>query len=70
MANDSNVTPFPFQRTIKPVPNNPEEEILFAICDGLPPARQKHLIIMIAEQGWVPPMAAQIVMSALGLEAL
>lgn len=52
------------------VPNNARHEFLFDACDGLPPARQKRLIVRAAmpEVGFIEADDARVLLSALGLE--
>lgn len=52
-----------------PVPNDPHQEFVLMCCEGVPPARQK-LIIMTArrpEVGLIGDADAEILIDALGL---
>ena len=65
----TNVAKFPFEKTIERVPNDPRQEFMFDCCDGLPPARQKWLILRARspEVGFLDDAAAEILLDALGL---
>ena len=64
-----NVAIFPFERTVERVPNNPRHEMMFDILTGLPPARQKRLILRARDTrvGFITDGDADVLMSALGL---
>ncbi len=66
----STTTSFPFEKTVERVPNDPRQEFLFGCCDGLPPARQKRLILRARspEVGFIDDAAAEILLDALGLQ--
>jgi hypothetical protein len=53
------------------VPNEPRVEFMYSVVEGLPPARQKRLIVQAAlsEVGFLTPYEAQRLLSSLGLEA-
>ena len=63
------VTPFPFEDTIKPT-NHARMEFMYSVCDGLPRARQKRLIVMAAlhDIRFITPQEAQILIDSLGLK--
>lgn len=65
----SKISRFPLEKTVELVPNNPKHEFLFDVCDGLPPARQKRLILRARspEAGFLDDAAAEILLDALGL---
>ena len=72
MAVVSTTTPFPFEKTVERVPNDPRQEFLFDCCDGLPPARQKRLILRarLPEVGFIDAADADVLIDALGLRAI
>ena len=53
------------------VPNEARVEWLYSVVEGLPPARQKRLIVQAAlsEVGFLTPYEAERLLSSLGLEA-
>ena len=65
----SAVTRFPFEKTLEQPTNDARQEFLFEVCDGLPPSRQKRLIVraVMGEIGFVSSMDAEVVLDALGL---
>ncbi len=64
-----NVAKFPFEKTVERVPNEPRQEFMFDCCDGLPPARQKRLILRARspEVQFLNFATAEILLDALGL---
>ena len=50
--------------------NDPRHEFIFAACDGLPPARQKRLVMMARDPqlGLLTDTDAEILIDALGLK--
>ena len=64
------VAPFPFERTVEPVPNDARMEFMFDCLDGLPPARQKRLILRARrpEVAFIEDQDADVLMSSLGLQ--
>ena len=62
--------PLPFEQTVEPVPNDARVEFLFDVCDGLPRARQKRLIIRARspEVRFLGDTDAEILIDALGLK--
>ncbi len=64
------VAPFPFEQTVEPVPNDARLEFLFDICDGMPRARQKRLILRARspEVRFLADMDAEILIDVLGLK--
>ena len=66
----NNVTSFPFSKTVEPVPNDPRQEMMFDILTGLPPARQKRIILRARDPhvGFITDGDADVLMSALGIE--
>ena len=65
----TNVAKFPFEKTVERVPNDPRHEFLFDACDGLPPARQKRLILRARspEVQFLDAADAEVLLDALGL---
>ena len=65
----TNVAKFPFQKTIERVPNDPRQEFMFDCCDGLPPARQKRLILRACspEVQFLDGVDAEVLIDVLGL---
>ena len=65
----SKVRRLPVARTVERVPNDPRSEFMFDVCDGLPPARQKRLILRARspEVGFIDDATATILLDALGL---
>ncbi len=65
----TNVAKFPFEKTVEPVPNDPRQEFMFDCCDGLPPARQKRLILRArsSEVQFLDAADADVLIDALGL---
>ena len=65
----TNVAKFPFERTVERVPNDPRQEFLFDCCDGLPPARQKRLILRARspEVQFLDDVDAEVLIDALGI---
>ena len=63
------VAKFPFDKTVERVPNDPRQEFLFDCCDGLPPARQKRLILRArsSEVQFLDAVDADVLIDALGL---
>ena len=63
------VTHLPFEPATEPVPNDPRQEFLFDCCDGLPPARQKRLILRARspEVEFIDDATAVVLIDALGL---
>ncbi len=72
MAAVKNVAKFPFEQTVERVPNDPRQEFMFDCCDGLPPVRQKRLILRARspEVGFLDDATAEILLDALGLRAV
>lgn len=66
----TNIAKFPFQKTVERVPNDPRQEFMFDICDGLPPARQKRLILRASspEVKFLDVADADVLINALGLQ--
>ena len=66
----NNVIRLPVGRTIKPVGNNPRHEFIFDVCDGLPLARQKRLVMRarLPEIGFIDDHDAETLLDALGLK--
>ena len=64
-----NVAKFPFEKTVERVPNDARQEFLFDCCDGLPPARQKRLILRARspEAQFLDAADADVLIDALGL---
>ncbi len=64
------IAPFPFDRTVEPVPNDPRMEFMFDCLDGLPSARQKRLILRARrpEVAFIEDQDADVLLSALGLK--
>ena len=60
----------PVASTVERVPNNPREEFMFDICEGLPPARQKRLILRAGypEVNFIDQATATILLDALGIQ--
>ncbi len=69
MAAVTNVAKFSFEKTVERVPNDPRQEFLFDCCDGLPPARQKRLIVRARspEVQFLDAADAEVLIDALGL---
>ncbi len=65
----TSVAKFPFQKTVERVPNDPQQEFMFDCCDGLPPARQKRLILRARspEVQFLDAADAGVLIDALGL---
>ena len=63
------VLPFPFKKTVEHIPNDARQEFLFDCCDGLPPARQKRLIVRARspEIAFIDGATAEVLIAALGL---
>ncbi len=61
---------FPFEQTVEPVPNDSRLEFLFDVCDGLPRARQKRLILRARspEVRFLGDTDAKILIDVLGLK--
>lgn len=55
---------------VEPVPNDPRMEFMFDVCDGLPAARQKRLIVRAALAGMIEQRDADILIDALNLGAV
>ncbi len=64
------VAHFPFEQTVRPIPNDPRLEFLFDVCDGLPRARQKRLILRARspEVRFLGDTDAELLIDALGLK--
>lgn len=64
----SNVRQLPFK--VETLPNDPRHEFLFVACDGLPPARQKRLLMLArtAEVALIDDVDARVLCDALGLK--
>ncbi len=64
------VARFPYEQTVELVPNDPRLEFLFDVCDGLPRARQKRLILRARspEICFLEDPEAEILIDALGLK--
>ena len=60
---------FPFEHTVEPVPNDPRVEFMFDVLDGLPPARQKRVILRARspEVAFIEDQDAEVLLSALRL---
>ena len=69
MVTVKKVVKFPFQKTVERVPNDPRTEFLFDCCDGLPPARQKRIILRARspEVQFLDAADADVLIDALGL---
>jgi hypothetical protein len=67
----SQIVRFPTERTVELVPNNPQQEFLFDCCQGLPPSRQKRLIMRARSQevGFLGDQDTEILIDALGLRS-
>ncbi len=67
-----NVVKFPFEKTVERVPNDPRQEFMLDCCDGLPPARQKRLILRARspEVQFLDAADADVLLDALGLRAV
>ena len=50
--------------------NDPRHEFIFAVCEGLPPVRQKRLVMMARDPqlGLLTDTDAEILIDALGLK--
>ncbi len=61
---------FPFSKTVEAVPNDARTEFMFDVLDGLPPARQKRLILRARrpEVAFIEDQDADVLLSALGLK--
>ena len=61
---------FPFERTVEPVPNDARMEFMFDVLDGLPPARQKRVILRARrpEVAFIEDQDAEVLLSALRLK--
>ena len=66
----SKVRRLPVARTVERVPNDPRQEFLFDVCEGLPPARQKRLILRALDPGvgLIDDATAAILLDALGIQ--
>ena len=66
----TNVAKFPFEKTVERAPNDPQQEFLFDVCEGLPPARQKRLILRASspEVKFLDAADADVLINALGLQ--
>lgn len=64
------VTPFPFARTVEPVPNDPRMEWMFAALEPHPPASRKRLIMQARQDhvGIIDDVQAAVLINALGLK--
>ncbi len=62
------VARLPLKQTVGPIPNDPRLEFLFDVCDGLPRARQKRLILRarLPEVWFLGDTDAEILIDALG----
>lgn len=60
----------PVARTVETVPNDPHQEFMFDVCEGVPPARQKRLILRARsrEVGFIDQATADILLDALGIQ--
>lgn len=60
---------FPFDQTIEPATNDARMEFMYEVVDGLPPARQKRLIVRAAmeEVNFITPLSARIMLESLNL---
>jgi hypothetical protein len=65
----NNVIRLPIERTVAPVGNNPRHEFIFDVCDGLPVARQKRLVMRARspEIGFIDDHDAETLIDALRL---
>ncbi len=72
MATVTNATKFPFEKTVERIPNDPRQEFIFDCCDGLPPARQKRLILRARSSvvQFLDTADADVLIDALGLRAI
>ena len=72
MATVTNATKFTFEKTVERIPNDPRQEFIFDCCDGLPPARQKRLILRArsSEVQFLDTADADVLIDALGLRAI
>ena len=63
------VAKFPFEKTVERVPNDPRQEFMFDVFAGLPPARQKRLILRARspEVDFLADADAEILIDVLGL---
>ena len=68
---DALVISFPIEKTVGLLPNDPKMEFLFACLDGHPNVSKKRLLMLARspEVGFIGDQQAQILISALGLEA-
>ena len=64
-----NAVKFPFEKTVERVPNDPRQEFMFDLLDGLPPARAKRLILRArsSEVGFIDDAAAEILLDVLAV---
>ncbi len=64
------VARFPLEQIVEPVENDPRLEFLFDVCDGLPRARQKRLILRARspEIRFLEDPEAEILIDVLGLK--
>ena len=64
------VVRLPFRQTIEPIPNDPRLEFLFDLCDGMPRARQKRLILRARspEVQFLEDTDVELLIDALGLK--
>lgn len=67
----STVARLPIERTVEPVTNDARNEFILSCCEGLPPARQKRLILQARshEVGFIGDGDAEILIDALGLRS-
>lgn len=57
----------PLSVRVEPPTNEPDLELCFFCCQGLPPARQKAVVMKLVEHGKVDDDAATLAMAALGI---
>lgn len=57
----------PLSVRVEPPTNDPDVELCFYCCQGLPPARQKAVVMKLVEHGKVDQGAATLAMTALGI---
>ena len=61
---------FPFEETIGEASNDARMKFMYDVLDGLPPARQKRLIMRAAMEdiAFVTPLTARILLESLDLK--
>lgn len=61
---------FPFEKTIDVVPNDPVFEAMCDALDGLPPARQKRLVMRFFLAGMIDSVMARLLIDVHGLKEI